>query len=253
MTSSDLPAGLPADHLLLAIDEVVSDPVLDGVYDPRLASLSVDGTLVFQRWDVDAIFGTTIAMLDDRGLANAWSAVVDGGLFRDGELDLPGFAAYVLGGRTEIRVDDGTRSTRLDIAFLGSEGTHGAPQIPGSEMALRAAATRLKDLLRGMAGAAPWTPPALLLWWRRELPADWDATVEPWSVPIDLATAGRAIEHPVWSRWARFEGADADAIATVARTLPIDHLVTHRGTRYALNIRAIHPDELDAVPGPEPS
>ena len=91
---------------------------------------------------------------------------------------------------------------------------------------------------------------ALLLWWRTELPGDWNVRIVTWSLPIDLATAGHPIDHPVWDRCVRLDGSEAAAVARFAESLPIDHLVEHDGARFAINIRAIHPDELDEVECP---
>jgi hypothetical protein len=246
------PTGLADDHVLLAIDYIVHDPVLDGVYDPRVVSLTGDGSLVHERRDVDATLGTTVTKLDAAGLDRAWAAIRRSGVFADGKLDLPGFMSEH-GPHTsfDFRVDDGTRSTRLTIDSLGSEGVHpDDPPVPAGKMALRAAATQLLDAFRAMRGEDPWTPPALLLWWRTEVPGDWDAKIVAWSLPVDLATAGHSIAHPVWDRCVRLDGGDAAAVARFAQTLPIDHLVELDGVRYAINIRAIHPDEINEVSCP---
>jgi hypothetical protein len=250
--SDPIPSGLPDDHILLAIDYLVDEPVLDGVYDPRLVNLTAAGTLVHERRDVDATFGTTVAKLDATALGSIWAAIGRSGVATDRDLELPGFMSqHGPHTATVFRVDDGTRSTRLRIASLGSEGVYpGDPPVPADELALRAAATQLKNELRAIQGEDPWTPPALLLWWRRELPGDWNATVVTWPLPLDLASAGHAIDHPVWSRCARLEGDDAAVVARFSHTLPIDHLVELAGARYALDVRAIHPDELAEVACP---
>jgi hypothetical protein len=251
------PTGLPDDHILFAIDYIVDEPFLTDVYDPRWASLTADGTLVFERRDVDAILGTTVTKLDAAGVEDAWSAIIRSGVFTDGNLVLPGFPQGD-GPRTAFvfRVDDGKTSTRLTIESLGSEQVFtgefpfGPPPIPDAEMTLRTAATKLTDDLRAMQGENAWTPPALLLWWRTELPADSDATILPWPLPIDLASAGHAIDHAVWDRCVRLDGDEAAAVARFAQTLPIDHLVELDGVRYGITVRAIHPDELDRVACP---
>jgi hypothetical protein len=167
MEASDhAPTGLADDHILLAIEYIVHDPVLDGVYDPRTVSLTADGSLVHERRDVDATLGTTVTKLDAAGLDRAWAAIRRSGVFADGKLDLQGFMSEH-GPHTsfDFRVDDGTRSTRLTIDSLGSEGVYpNDPPVPAGEMALRAAATRLLDTFRALRGEDPWTPPALLLW-----------------------------------------------------------------------------------------
>ena len=247
-----MPTGLPADHLLLAIDYVVDDPSLDRVYDPRSVALTADGSLVLERRDVDAILGATVTRLDASGLGLAWSAISRSGIFTDGNLRLPGFMEDHPPITADVfRVDDGQRSTRLRIASLGSEGIYvGDPPVPAAEMSVRVAATRLIDQIRAMGGRDLWTPPALLMWWRTELPADWKATIVGWSPPIDLATAGQAVEHPVWDRCVRLDGDEAASVARFANSLPIDHLVELGGVRYGIQIRAIHPDEIDKVACP---
>jgi hypothetical protein len=248
-----IPSGLPADHILLAVDDIVDDPVLTDVYDPRSANLTADGSLVHEGRDHDATLGTTVAKLDAAALARIWKTIGQSGIARDGNLELPGFMAEHGPHTAEVfRVDDGTRSTRLRIASLGSEGVYpGDPPVAPDELALRASATRLLNELRAIRGADPWTPPALLLWWRTDVPGDWDATIVDWPIPIDLASAGHPIDHPVWERCARLDGDDAAAVARFAHSLPIEHLVeTAGGDRYALNVRAIHPDEIDTVACP---
>jgi hypothetical protein len=250
--SGHVPSGLPDDHILLAIDYIVDEPVLDGVYDPRWVNLTADGSLVHERRDVDATLGTTVTRLDSTALARTWTAIGQSGIATDGDLDLPGFMSEH-GPHTAFvfRVDDGTRSTRLRIASLGSEGVYpNDPPVPADELTLRAAATQLMNELRAIRGEDPWTPPALLLWWRTEVPGDWDATIVTWPMPIDLASAGHAIDHPVWDRCTRLDGPDAVAVARFAQTLPVEHLVELAGVRYALDIRAIHPDEIDKVACP---
>ena len=250
--SDDLPTGRDPSHILLAIDYIVHDPVLDGVYDPRLVTLTADGTLVIERRDVDAIMGATATKLDAASLERAWSAIVGSGVFVDGLLDLPGFASQTVTTATNtFRVDDGTRSSLLTIDDLGSEQIYaGDPPITAAEMTLRASATGVIEELRSMGDQEPWTPPALLMWWRPELPADWSAKVVRWPAAIDLATAGDAIEHPVWNRCARLDGDQAAEVARLARSLPIDHLVEQGGARYGLVLRPIHEDEIDGVSCP---
>jgi hypothetical protein len=248
-----LPTGLDSSHVLLAIDYFVHHPALDGVYDPRLVTLTADGTLVLERRDVDAIMGATATKLDAAGLERAWSTIVSSGVFTDGLLDLPGFASQTVTTATNVfRVDDGTRSSLLTIDDLGSEQIYaGDPPIPGAEMRLRASATLLIEDLRSMGDREPWTPPALLVWWRPELPGDSNAEIIRWpTATIDLEAAGHSIEHPVWERCARLDGDQATEVARLARSLPIDHLVEQGGARYGLVLRPIHEDEIDDVDCP---
>jgi hypothetical protein len=248
-----VPAGLDPSHILLAIDYFVHDSVLDGVYDPRLVTLTADGTLVLERRDVDAIMGATATKLDAAGLERAWSTIVRSGVFTDGLLDLPGFASQTVTTTTDVfRVDDGTRSSRLSIDDLGSEQIYaGDPPIPAAEMQLRASATQLIEDLRTMGDREPWTPPALLVWWRPELPADANAEIVRWrTATIDFEAAGHPVEHPVWSQCARLDGNQAAEVARLARSLPIDHLVEQEGGRYGLVLRPIHEDEIDDIDCP---
>jgi hypothetical protein len=246
------PTGLAGDHVLLTIDEVVDMSALEGVHDPRFVSLTADGTLMLGRQPVDAVLSMTVTKLDSAGLQRAWSEIGLSGVFTDGNLALPGFPQGGGAALADVfRVDDGRRSTRLTIAFLGSEQIPGvALRVPSAEMARRAAATRLIDDLSAMGGRDPWTPPALLMWWRTELPADWDAKIVGWSLPVDLATAGNAVEHPIWQRCARLDGDEAASVARLAHALPNNHLVELGGVRYAIHIRAIHADEIDTVACP---
>jgi hypothetical protein len=248
-----VPTGLDSSHVLLAIDYFVHHPALDGVYDPRLVTLTADGTLVLERRDVDAIIGATATKLDAAGLERAWSTIVSSGVFTDGLLDLPGFASQTVTTATNVfRVDDGTRSSLLTIDDLGSEQIYaGDPPIPAAEMRLRASATQLIEDLRSMGDREPWTPPALLVWWRPELPGDSNAEIIRWSTAtIDLEAAGHAIEHPLWERCVRLDGDEAAEVTRLARSLPIDHLVEQGGNRYGLVLRPIHEDEIDDVDCP---
>jgi len=250
--NDEVPSTLAGDHVLFAIDYLVQDPVLDGVYDPRWVTLTADGTLVLPERGTDAILGATETKLDHDGLKRAWSAILGSGVFADGNLRLPGFMEEKGPVTLDVfKVDDGTRSTRLTVASLGSEGVYpGDPPVPEGEMALRASATRLMTDLRAMGGKDPWVPPALLMWWRPELPADWDVTIVRWPVQLDLETAGHDVEHPIWRRCIRLDDEDAAAVARFAHSLPIDHLVEQGGVRYATVIRAIHADEIDRVACP---
>jgi hypothetical protein len=151
-----------------------------------------------------------------------------------------------------LRVDDGTRSSLLTVDDLGSEQIYaGDPPIPGAEMRLRASATQLIEDLRSMGDREPWTPPALLVWWRPELPADANAETVRWpTAAIDFEAAGHSVEHPVWERCVRLDGDQAAELARLARSLPIDHLVEQGGGRYGLVLRPIHDDEIDEVDCP---
>ena len=93
-------------------------------------------------------------------------------------------------------------------------------------------------------------PPALLMWWRTELPADSNATIveagpsrSTSRPPAGHRAPGLGPLCP--ARWGR--GRIRRAFRA---TLPIDHLVELDGIRYAINLRPIHPDELDAVACP---
>jgi hypothetical protein len=251
--AAPLPTGLPADHVLFAADYIVHDPVLDGVYDPRSMTLTADGTFVLVRRDVDSTLASTATKLDAATLRRAWSAIASSGVFANGVLRLPGFESQTVTTATNVfRVDDGTRSTSLSIDDLGSETIFaGDPPIPSSERALRAAAEQLMDELRPLGDTTPWTPPALLLFWRGEVPGDANATLVPWTGSIDLADADSRIEHPVWEHCLRVDGGYARAVAGIARTLPIEHLVEQAGSRYAIDVRPIHADELDKVQCPD--
>ena len=244
-----VPTGLDPDDVLLAVEYQVHAPVLDRVDDPRLVTLTADGTLVLARRDVDSTLGATATRLGSAGLAAAWQAVTASGIAVDEVLDLPGFVQRTrTTSTTRFRVDDGRRRTDLVIHDLGSEQAFpGDPPIADEELRLRASATALLDSLRELGDDTPWVPPALLLWWREEVPADWNATVVPWPLSLDLDTAGRSQDHPVWQRCTRLDGSEAASIAEVAHRLPIDHLVDHGSNRYAITVRPIHADEHAVV------
>lgn len=96
-----------------------------------------------------------------------------------------------------------------------------------------------------------WTPPALLVWWRPDLPADANAEFVRWpAATIDLEAAGQPVEHPSWNRCVRLDGDQAAELARLARALPADHLVEQGAGRYRLIVRPIHEDEIDDVDCP---
>jgi hypothetical protein len=243
-------ASLPDEHLLLAVDYHV-DLGLHMIVSPRLISLTAGGRLVVERRDQDAILTANVATLDADDLDRAWTTVIDSGVAVDGDLRLAGFME-THGPRTSttFRVDDGSRSTRLRIASLGSEGVYpDDPPVPADELALRASATWLIEALRSIETPDTWIPPALLLAWRHELPADREANAVAWPLAdlLDLASAGRQLDQSVYERCIRLAGDEAAAVARFATTLSMDHLVEFDRSRYALAIRPIHPDETDAV------
>ena len=101
-----------------------------------------------------------------------------------------------------------------------------------------------------MGDREPWTPPALLMWWRPAVPGDWNAKAVQWLAPIDLAAAGQPVDHPVWKRCVRLDGDQAAEVAQFARSLPIDHIVEESAGRYAIVLRPIHQDEAGTVACP---
>ena len=227
-------------------------PSLDGVYDPRWVALTADGRLVLERRDVDAILGTTVTKLDADGLAGHGRRSAGLASSRMATCRLPGFMEDHPPITPDVfRVDDGKRSTRLRIASLGSEGVYlDDPPVPAGEMALRAARNPAHGRHARHGRPRPWTPPALLMWWRTELPGDRDATIVGWSQPIDLATAGRAIEHPVWDRCVRLDRPRAASVAHFANSVPIDAPRRTRWRPLRAPDPAIHPDEIDKVDCP---
>ena len=233
------PAGLDSDHVLLAIDDVSGWPGFEGVYDPRIATLTADGTLVTHMPNRGGHLPIATTKLDQAGLDAAWGAVQSSGTARDASFDLPGlFDAST----TAIRVDDGTRATELSIYGLGSEA--GDEPFSPEEAGLRRAATSLITQLQLLAGPEPWRPPAILLW---SVDPDEEGTAPqavPWSPPVDLATAGVAVDNPVYQRCVRLEGDVAGEVADFLRGLPGDALVEQAGTRYGVAVRPIYPDEL---------
>ena len=241
------PDGLDPDHVLVSIEDLSGWPGFEGTYDPRVASLMADGTLITSDPARNALLTTTSATLDPSELDAAWASVVGRGLAIDRTLELPGlFDAST----TAIRTDDGTRSTTLSIYALGGGPTEGT--FPPEEDLLRRNAEAAIAELRSVAGAEPWTPPALLLWWNHyaEAPSGLQPRLVAWTPPVDLASAGAPVDTPVYERCARLEGDQAAAVADLARTLPGDVVVEQDGTRYSFVVRPIYPDELGEVDCP---
>ena len=62
-------------------------------------------------------------------------------------------------------------------------------------------------------------------------------------LPVDLATAGTAVQTPVFQRCVRLDGDDAADVAGLASTIPGDVAVEQDGARYVFSVRPIYPDE----------
>ena len=129
-----------------------------------------------------------------------------------------------------------------------------SPRSPPDEAALRAAASHVLARLREMAGTEPWTPPAMLLWWGavrgcaiRDAPGRTSFRGRrPWT--------SRRMARPSPTRCSRAACASTAttvrAVADLVRSLPSDVVVEQAGTRYAIGVRPIYPDEVDAVACP---
>ena len=235
-----LPTGLDAEHVLISVEDVSGWPGSDDTYDPRVATLTAGGTLVTSDLARNSLLTTMSAQLDRSSLEAAWAAVAGRGLAIDRSLELPGlFDAST----TSIHLDDGARSTTLSIYALGGEAADGT--FPPDQDLLRRNAVAALAELRSMAATDPWTPPALLLWWNRyaEAPSGMQPRLVEWTPAVDLATAGRKVDNPVYERCVRLDGADAAAVADLARTIPADVVVEQDRTRYAVVVRPIYPDE----------
>ncbi len=247
------PEGLDPDHRLVMIEEISGWPGIEGTFDPRVVTLYADGRVVTSDPARNSILTTTAATLSPRDLDRVWAMVAATRVAQDRSLELPGLYDAET---TWIRVDDGTRATTLSIYALGAEGGVGEPDgasmLPDDEIALRRNTVSLRTLLRESAGQAPYTPPALLLWWAPfdAAPSGIEPRVVPWTPPLDLATAGAPVDNPVYARCALVEGAAAAAVAELTRTIPHDVAVEQGGSRYQVAVRPIYPDEVGSVACP---
>ncbi len=238
-----VPAGLEPDHVLVAIDDASNWPGLGEVEDPRLITLTADGMLVV-RMPNGARLPVAQTRLDRVALDTAWAAVVRSGTATNATFDLPG--AYDVN-TTTIRVDDGSRSTKLSIYALGGTPTEGA--FDADEARLRGAAGNLVSELGLLAGSDAWTPPAVLLW--IEEPGEGlMPRAAPWTPHVDLATAGAPVENQFFDRCVRIDGQAAVDVTDFVRGLPSDVRVEQAGRSYGIAVRPIYPDQLDDVQCP---
>jgi hypothetical protein len=242
------PVGLDAGRPLVIVDELGGPTSLPDTWDPRAATLYADGTLIASDPRRGALLSTSVAQLAGGTLDEAWAAVAGTGLAVDRTLELPGLFDA---GTTRIRTDDGSRQTELQVYALGAEPADGAT-FPPDELVLRANASWAIGRLRELAGADPWTPPALLLWWGpyEDFPGGAVAPRVPWTPGVDLATAGASVSSPVWARCAVLEGAAAADVAAFAARVPPGVVVQQAGASYGLAVRPVYPDELGAVACP---
>ncbi len=242
------PEGLDPGRPLVIVDELGGPTSIPDTWDTRSATLYADGTLVASDPRGGAMLTTVSTRLAGAALDEAWAAVAGTGLAVNLSLGLPGlFDAPT----TRVRTDDGTVRTELLLYALGSEPVDGATFPPG-ELALRANASWAVGRLRELAGAVPWTPPALLLWWgpHEDFPGGAVAPRVPWTAPVDLATAGAPASSPVWSRCAVLEGAAVSDVAAFARGVRPGVVVEQAGSSYSIAVRPIYPDEVGSVACP---
>jgi hypothetical protein len=239
-TPPTAPTGLDPDHVLIAIEDISDWPGSEGTYDPRLATLTADGTLVARDPSRNVILPLVSTRLQGSALDGAWASVVGRGLAVDASLESPGLYDATT---TTVRVDDGTRETALAIYGLGNDVAEG--KIPPDERALRFSASAAIRELQARATGESWTPSALLLWWSisEDAPSGAEPRVVEWTPPVDLAASGKVVRTPVFQRCARLEGEEAEAVAALASTIPGDVAVAQRGIRYAFTVRPIYPDE----------
>ena len=226
--------------MLIAIEDVSDWPGSKDTSDPRLATLTADGTLVARDTSKNVILPLVSRRLEGPALDAAWASVAGRGLAVDASLESPGLYDATT---TTVRVDDGIRATALSIYGLGNDVVEG--KIVPDERALRFGASAAIRDLKAMAGGESWTPPALLLWWNvaGDAPSGAQPRVVDWTPRVDLATAGTAVHTPVFERCVRLEGDDAAAVAALASTIPGDVAVEQDGARYVFSVRPIYPDE----------
>lgn len=246
-TPPAVPAGLDPGHALVVVEELGGPTFIMDTFDPRTVTLYADGTLIASDPGRNLMLSTVSTTLAPDALAEAWGTVVGSGLATNRLLELPGLFDA---GTTQVTVDDGSAITRLQVYALGLDPVEGQATFTPGDAALRANATRAINLLRGMAGREPYAPPALLLWSGRyeEAPSGLQPRLAAWTAPVDLLTAGVATpRNPIYARCVRLEGDDAAAVAALVSTLSPETIVEQAGTRYAIAVRPIYPDEGAAV------
>jgi hypothetical protein len=249
--TSTPPAGLPADHVLVAIEAQPESAPYAWVPNPRLVTLTADGTVVRQVGANDATRMPEFRRwrLSPEALAGAWSTITGGGLAHDGDLAVPGVFDRT---STFILVDDGAARTTLRIQALdaGHEGVDGAT-IPSAQRPVRAAAAALLAALAPPDDAAEWAPDRVVVRWVVSDPGS--RAVASWAGGPDLAVAGAATTAAAgFDRCATVSGADAAKVASVLRQLPPEATVTQAGASYVVGGRALLPDETpppDCPPG----
>jgi hypothetical protein len=240
-----VPLGLDPLRPIILVDTLPNPISLPDTYDAREVVLYADGTLVVSN-PAGSLLATVTATLSPEALAGAWARVHASGLARDGSLSLDGLFDA---GTTRFLVDDGTTNTEFLVYALGAEPMDGQSPFPAADSALRRNAAETIDSFRELATQAPWTPPALLLWWSgyEDFPGGAVAPRVPWTPAVDLATAGAAVRHPIFQRCVRVDGAAAAEVAQFVRALRSDVVVEQGGDSYALGVRPIYPDEQDVA------
>jgi hypothetical protein len=247
-TAPTAPEGLDPGRPLIVVDELGGPTSIPDTRDPRSATLYADGTLVASDARGGTMLSTVATGLVGAALDEAWATVAGTGLAVDRSLELPGLADA---GTTRITADDGTRRTELLVYALGLDPVDGAT-FPPDELVLRVNASWAVGRLRELAGAVPWAPPALLLWWGpyEDFPGGAVAPRVSWTPAVDLATAGAPAATPVWSRCAVLEGEAAADVAGFARGVPPGVVVEQGGLSYGIAVRPIYPDEQGTVACP---
>jgi hypothetical protein len=242
------PEDIDPDRPLIVVDELGGPTSIPDTWDPRSATLYADGTLVASDPRGGTMLSTVSTGLTGGALDEAWATVAGTGLAVDRTLELPGLSDA---GTTRIRTDDGTRRTELLLYALGSDPAEGAT-FPPDELALRTNASWAIGRLRELAGAEPWAPPALLLWWApyEDFPGGAVAPRVPWTAAVDLAKAGGPAASPVWLECAVLAGEAAADVARFARGVPPAVVVEQAGISYAIAVRPIYPDEVGSIACP---
>jgi hypothetical protein len=241
-TPAAVPADVADDHVLLRVEEYAGMTGWRDATTPRRFVLTADGTLLSVVPGAGMLPTIRETHLPPDALAAAWAMVQASGVARDGKLDIPGlFDAQ----SSFFTVDDGTRSTTLQVYGLGATGDVAGPEIPApsGEAPARLAATDLLAELTALADGVAVEAPRLAVYVADA--GDAEGAEVPWTGPLELATAGAPVTTPGFERCAILEGDHAAAAAELARTLPVEAIVVQDGARWVVGVRPLFADEPD--------
>jgi hypothetical protein len=242
------PTGLPADHLLLAVEEFAGMPPWAAIDMPRRITLLSGGTLIIQEPLTHRLVPSIKQTpLDRAALDRVWAGALDAGLAKDARLEVPGlFDAET----TLVHLDNGQRTTLLSIYGLGIEGDgpgDAGPAIPAAEVALRRRVRSYLAVLRRLVADEPFWPPAIALWVGSAGDGQAFPRVLPWTAALDLGTVGEAVVDTFWQRCVVLDGGAAREVLEIGLSLPLDAAVAQGAQQYRVGIRPIMPDEVGRV------